>query len=97
MTYTNSAHETARIKSHGIRIESREKIYVTGVDDVDNFNDGEVNMVTAAGYLTITGFDLHITKLNLDEGQVVIEGNIEGVNYSKAPEQQGGFFGRIFK
>jgi len=96
MTYTN--HESTRIKSHGVRIESREKVYITGVDDVDNFNEGEVNMLTAAGYLTITGNDLHITKLNLDEAQVVVEGNIEGVNYSKAPDQQqGGFFGRIFK
>ena len=94
MTYTE---QSARMRSHGIRIECREKAFVSGVDDVDNFNEGEVNMVTAAGYLTLTGSDLHITRLNLDEGQVVIEGNVDGIKYSQQEMEQGGLFGRLFK
>lgn len=93
MSYT----EQSRMKSHGIRIESREKAFISGVDDVDNFNEGEINMVTAAGYLTLTGSDMHITRLNLDEGQVVVEGNVDGMKYSLQEDEHGGLFGRLFK
>ena len=70
MTYTEN-HLAQRTRNHSIKIDAREKTLVTGVEDVDNFNESEINIITTAGYLTITGNDLHITRLNLDEGQLM--------------------------
>ena len=88
-----------QIHAHAIHIENRERIVVTGVEDVDNFNEEEVNFQTESGYVTLTGNDLHITRLNLEEGQLIIEGVINGVAYSGLHEQGegGGFFSKLFK
>lgn len=87
------------IKAHAIHIDNRQRAMVSGVEDVDNFNEEEVNFQTENGYVTLTGSDLHIVRLNLDEGQLIIEGTINGVAYSGVREQSegGGFFSRLFK
>lgn len=96
MTYTEN-HLAQRTRNHSIKIDAREKTLVTGVEDVDNFNESEINIITTAGYLTITGNDLHITRLNLDEGQLMVEGYIAGMQYSENEMKSNGFFSRIFK
>lgn len=96
MTYTEN-HLSQRTRTHSIKVDAREKTVITGVDDVDNFNENEINIITTAGYLTLTGSDLHITRLNLDEGQLMIEGYVGGVHYSEQETKSEGFFGRMFK
>lgn len=87
------------IRAHAIHIDNRERAAISGVEDVDSFNEEEVNFQTEGGYVTLTGRDLHITRLNLEDGQLIIEGSINGVAYTGAPEQNegGGFFSRLFK
>ena len=78
--------EGGRIRSHSIHIDDRRLISVTGVKDVDSFNEQFVQLLTEAGELRIEGADLHITKLNLDEGQVMLEGEISALEYAKREE-----------
>ena len=88
------------IRAHAIHIDNQERVMITGVEDVDNFNEEEVNFQTDSGYVTLTGADLHITRLNLEEGQLIIEGSVNGIAYSGSAEQSesgGGFFSRLFK
>ena len=86
-----------RLRAHCIHIDNRELMSVTGVKDVLNFNEQEVSLVTEAGELHIEGNDLHITKLNLDDGQVVIEGELIALEYADLREAKGGLFSRMFK
>jgi sporulation protein YabP len=88
-----------QIRAHAIHIDNRERVMITGVEDVDNFNEEEVNFQTESGYVTLTGNNLHITRLNVDEGQLIIEGTVNGIAYSGISEQGegGGFFSRLFK
>lgn len=86
-----------RMRPHAIHIEGRSLTSVTGVKDVASFNEEEVDLITEAGSLTIEGIRLHITKLNLDEGQVVLEGEVVALEYSDAPEARGNVFSRLFK
>jgi sporulation protein YabP len=81
-------------------MENREKVTITGVQDVDSFDEGMVLLVTDLGYITLHGIDLHISKLNLEEGQLIVEGEILGMEYSDNEglrSKGGGFFGRIFR
>lgn len=94
---TNSQAATTRTKNHSVRLEYREKAYVTGVDDVDSFNEHEIHMITSAGRFSITGTDLHITNLNLDEGQVIVEGLIGTTSYDDEEEARGSLFSNLFK
>lgn len=82
-----------------IILENREKLSVSGVIDVDSFNDESIVLDTELGVLIIKGQDLHINKLNLDIAELVVEGDIESCIYSnKDLKSRGlGFFSSIFK
>lgn len=87
----------SRLRSHCIHIDNRGLISVTGVKDVLSFNESDIMLVTEAGELSIEGNELHITKLNLDDGQVVVEGELIALEYSNAATVKGGIFSRMFK
>lgn len=93
----NDERGTTRLRTHTLTLENRERIVLTGVDDVDNFNEGEINLMTGSGYISIRGSDLHISQLSIDDGHLVIEGHIDGLMYSDIASQEGGFFKRMFK
>ena len=86
-----------RGRLHTVQLDNRAKAVLTGVDDVDSFNEAEVNLITEAGYVTITGKDLHISHLSLEEGQLVVEGEIAGIAYTDSIVQEGGLFSRLFR
>ena len=81
-------------RPHKVIIESKERAIVTGVEDVDSFNENEVIFLTSMGMMTILGQDLHISKLNLEDGQLVIDGVIDCADYSvhDALRHKNGFF-----
>lgn len=89
-----------RNRSHTILMENRQKVSITGVQDVDSFDEATVIVVTDVGYITLHGVDLHISKLNLEEGQLIIEGEMIALQYSDADyasNKGSGFFGRLFR
>jgi len=89
---------TKRLRSQAITLENREMLTVSGVRTVDEFNDVEITLETDCGMLHIDGEGLHITKLNSDDGIVLVEGNICGIVYDDdTSEQSGGFFSRLFR
>ena len=87
----------ARMRAHSIQIDNRERVSITGVSDVESFNEQEVILSTEQGDLIITGEGLHISRLNLDEGQLVVGGLVSGVEYEMQPSGRGGLFSRVFR
>ena len=83
--------------AYSVHIEGRELMSVSGVKDVDCFNEAEIELLTDAGQLRIEGSGLHITKLSLDEGQVIVEGEILALEYSEDAQQRGSLFSRMFR
>ena len=92
MTYDMSFPTSA----HRIELEGREKLLITGVDDVERFDENEVTLQTSAGTLVITGENLHIGKLSLDGGELCVDGHIESVNYEESAVRHGGLLSRLF-
>ena len=82
---------------HNVIMESRRKISVSGVDDVESFDDGEIVMGTSQGILIIRGRDLRIEKLSLDSGDITIEGNVDRLEYEEDAKASEGLFSRLFK
>ncbi len=97
MDRTTLESGVARIRTHNVHIDGREVITITAVKDVESFNDQEVQLVTDAGDLRIEGGNLHITRLSLEDGQVVVEGEIAALEYSEPAEQRGSLFSRMFR
>lgn len=85
-------------KVQNIILENREKLSISGVIDVESFNDECVVVDTDLGLLVIRGVDLHINKLNLDSSELNIEGDIISLEYSdREISRKGGFLSRMFR
>jgi len=69
-------------------LENKEVLNVTGVENVDNFNDEIVVLITSKGRLTIKGEKLNISKLNVDEGRLIVKGIINSLIYSEYEGQK---------
>lgn len=82
---------------HNIILEDRSLLSITGVTDIDSFDEGTVLVYTDAGELTIRGEGLHINKINLDSGELALEGDIWGIEYTDNIPAKGGFLGRLFR
>ena len=82
-----------------IVLENREKLNVSGVNDVLSF-DQVVMIDTELGLLTVKGENIRINKLSLDTSEVIVDGEISSLTYSqKVPEKNGGtsLLSKIFK
>ena len=88
----NSMPQTA----HRLELTGRELLTVSGVEDVERFDETGIVMSTSAGTLVITGEDLHIGKLSLDGGELRVEGRVDSVSYEDDGAGRGGFFSRLF-
>lgn len=82
-----------------IILENRNKLNISGVQDVLSFDDQVVIIETDLGLLTVKGENLKINKLSIDNEEVIIEGEINNLGYSDhtKKEQEGGLFSKIFK
>lgn len=79
-------------------LENREKLNVSGVNDVLSFDDQVVIIETELGLLTVKGENLKINKLNIDTSEVIVEGKINSLGYSEGhSKSEGSLFGKIFK
>ena len=83
-------------QGHRLELQGRERLTVTGVEDVERFDENGIVMSTSAGVLVVTGEDLHIGKLSLDGGELHVDGRIDSVSYEDQGPARGGFFGRLF-
>jgi sporulation protein YabP len=83
-------------RPHTLTIDGRNRATITGVNDVDSFNEAMIVMNTSAGALTLVGSSLHISRLNLEDGQLLIEGQIDALEYDERARGKGGL-GRLFK
>lgn len=82
---------------HCVSMEDRKKITLTGVRDVDSFDEQTITLVTDFGELSLRGTELHIGKLSTDSGEMTVEGKIDALVYSEDAPRQSGFFGRVFR
>lgn len=85
---------------HSLSLENRENLRLTGVSDVDSFDEQTVTIFTDMGELTVRGSGLHINKLSLDTGELSLEGRVDSLSYSNQARRQssgGGFFANMFR
>ena len=82
--------------AHRLELDGRERLTVSGVEDVERFDETGIVMSTSVGTLVITGEDLHIGKLSLDGGELHVDGRIDSLTYEDQGQSRGGFLGRLF-
>lgn len=89
-------YNTTPAAEHRLELEGRERLTVSGVEDVERFDETGIVMSTPLGTLVVTGEGLHIDKLSLDGGELHVDGRIDSVSYEEESTGRSGFFGRLF-
>lgn len=68
---------------HTVHMEQRKQMQITGVTDVYSFHENEIALRIDSATMVLTGENLHVGKLLLEEGKVEVTGQIDGVIYEK--------------
>ena len=79
---------------HGLTLEERKRLTMTGVTEVVSFDDGMVVLHTNLGILTVQGTGLRLKTLSTDGGQMAVDGEISALSYEEPRE--GGWLRRLF-
>ena len=84
------------IKSREMIIKNRECLTLDGVMNVESFGEDYLTLATDLGEIVVEGKNLKIESLTKDNGEILINGQIDGVFY-KDKKSEKGFFARLFK
>ena len=79
---------------HGLTLNQRSKLTMTGVAEVASFDELAVVLHTALGTLVVQGRDLQLKALSPEGGNVAIEGTISALVYEE-PRKPGGWLRRL--
>lgn len=86
-------------QEHYLKINNRKDIEITGVKEVDSFDNEEFLLETVMGYLIIRGQNLQLKNLDVGDGLVTIKGKIYELSYvdEHSSEKAKGFFSKLFR
>lgn len=82
---------------HQITLENRNRLTISGVEEVERFDENTISMVTNQGILIVRGEGLHIEKLSLDGGDLKVDGMVECIQYEENTSAVGGLLSRLFR
>ncbi len=82
-------------RAHNVSMEGRAKLSVSGVEDVSGFDENLIVLSTALGDLNIRGRELHIEKIDLEQGQLEVRGSIQELSYEETVKA-GSIWTRLF-
>ena len=80
---------------HRLELDGRERLTVSGVEDVARFDETCIVMSTCEGTLIVTGEGLHIGKLSLDGGELQVDGRVEALTYEEQQAPRGSWLTRL--
>ena len=83
--------------AHNIILENRRMLSLSGVKDVDSFDEESVVLLTELGELKVKGLKLHISHLNQETGEVNIDGEISELVYADINIEPMGFWAKLFR
>ena len=85
-------------QNQNLILENRKNLSISGITDVDSFDEKAICLYTQLGELTIQGKELHIESMSVETGDMSITGDIWSIIYGdKERKSPLSFFGRIFK
>ena len=82
-------------RSQNLILENRNRLSVSGVDEVNGFDDSYIRMKTSLGDLVVYGDDLHMEILSVETGEAVVTGEISDLIYEQSHRE--GLLSRLLK
>ncbi len=82
---------------HTVIMEDRRTLSLTGITDIDSFDEQLVAVFTDTGELLVRGSGLHINKIDVEAGELSLEGEIFSLEYTSNISQKSNLWSRIFR
>ena len=94
----NESKQTPSAARHEFCVKDRHTMTISGVKEIISFDEQNVRMLTVGGELVVDGESLRVKVLDVERGQVVLEGRIDDVGYVEDhTEARRGFWSRLIK
>lgn len=87
----------AKLNGQDVNIQNREKIRITGVNDILGFDETFIDIETELGKMLIRGEGLKIARLSLEQHELIVNGYIYSCEYEDTYKVKKGIFGRMFR
>ena len=83
---------------HKLMLERQKGGTITGIRDVISFDEKEILLHTEDGKLSIKGETRHVKHLDLEHGELILEGRIDSLAYlgRKKEKQEESLIKRLF-
>jgi len=82
---------------HQVSLIDREEMTIDGVLSLGSYDEKEVLMETEQGLLIVKGEGLNIKQLNLDKGNIIVDGLIKNISYDDSAHNKKGLLERFLK
>lgn len=81
---------------HSLILQDRASLELSGVTDVDSFDENEISLYTTLGEMVVRGKALHVNAMNVDTGDMQIDGDIRSIVYGdKDRKKKQGLWGKL--
>ena len=81
---------------HALSLNDRSILTLSGIKEVIGFDEQTISVLTQVGQLVIEGQSLHIDKLNVESGDLIVTGDINSFLYRDGINEKKGFIQRLF-
>ena len=68
-------------QNHNLILENRKSLSISGITDVDSFDEKAICLFTQLGELTVQGRELHIDSMSVETGDMNITGDVWAIVY----------------
>ena len=82
------------LSPHTVQMDRRKQALITGVTDVSSFHEKEIVLRVDEALMVISGENLHIGRLLLEDGKLEITGRIDAISYEAPHQSVRRFFAR---
>lgn len=84
---------------HGLVMENRKRLVISGVKEVEGFTETEVRLYTDMGQITVKGRNLKVNQVSTETGELIMNGDmINSVVYSeKTKRAPNNFITKLFR
>lgn len=79
-----------------LTLDDRERLSVGAVTEIVSFREDAAELDTALGKLRITGRKLHVDKVDLESGVLLLSGRIDSLYFPEKEAPKKGLLSRIW-
>ena len=85
-------------RQQNLVVESRERLFISGVTDIESFDEEQVLVKTVLGDMLVYGKGFNVKRLDVESGDLELVGYVISITYrEKQQRQKGGLLKRIFR